>query len=125
MKTETLSKFQQEMKDRGLFRKIEVCVNLIPPPPEGIPCDLKEVYKAAAKGAILRYAQRHDDFAEALAEAAMEHLMEDVLTDDLFAPNAGFTPTAEEQANMNQAKKAAESLTSLLDGLAGLLKNNH
>lgn len=38
------------------------------------------------------YADKHDDFFEVFMDAALDHLMEDILTDDLFAPDAGFTP---------------------------------
>ena len=31
--TESVKKFKAEMEQRGLFRKITVAVNLIPPPP--------------------------------------------------------------------------------------------
>lgn len=69
------------------------------------------------------YADNHDDFFETLMDAAMDHLMEDVLTDDLFAPDAGFTPTAEETANMDKAKATAELLEGLLGGLGCFLKH--
>lgn len=58
-----------------------------------------------------------------MAEAAVNHLMDEILTDDLFAPDAGFTPTAEEQANMDKAKETAEMLDGLFRGLAGFLKH--
>lgn len=32
MKSDALNKFKEEMNRRGLFRKIQMCVNLIPPP---------------------------------------------------------------------------------------------
>lgn len=44
------------------------------------------------------YAQKHDDFCELMAEAATNHLFDTILTDDLFKPVEGFTPTDEEQA---------------------------
>ena len=33
MKSDALNHFKAEMEKRGLFRKIQVCANLIPPPP--------------------------------------------------------------------------------------------
>ena len=33
MKNDALNHFKEEMNKRGLFRKIQVCANLIPPPP--------------------------------------------------------------------------------------------
>ena len=117
--TESVKKFKAEMEQRGLFRKITVAVNLIPPPPPGIsPADLTALHKSAAKSAILMYADKHDDFSEVFMDAALDHLMEDILTDDLFAPDAGFTPTAEETANMDRAKATAELLEVLFRGLA-------
>lgn len=32
MKTDALNHFKEEMNRHGLLRKIQVCVNLIPPP---------------------------------------------------------------------------------------------
>ena len=32
MKNDALNHFKEEMNKRGLFRKIQVCANLIPPP---------------------------------------------------------------------------------------------
>ena len=32
MKNDALNQFKEEMNKRGLFRKIQVCANLIPPP---------------------------------------------------------------------------------------------
>lgn len=32
MKSDALNHFKAEMEKRGLFRKIQVCANLIPPP---------------------------------------------------------------------------------------------
>ena len=51
------------------------------------------------------YARKHDDFSDLLAEAAMENLFDTILTDDLFKPVEGFTPTDEERAKMEEAKK--------------------
>lgn len=114
--TESVKKFKAEMEQRGLFRKITVAVNLIPPLPGISPADLTALHKSAAKSAILMYADKHDDFFEVFMDAALDHLMEDILTDDLFAPDAGFTPTAEETAN--RAKATAELLEVLFRGLA-------
>lgn len=116
MKTDALNRFKEEMKNRGLFRKIQVCVNLIPPP-DAVRVDLQCLHKAAAKEALFMYARKHEDFADLMVEAAMDHLMDSVLTDDLFTPVAGFTPTEEEQVNMDRAKATAEALTGLLDFL--------
>lgn len=117
MKNDTLNRFKEEMNKRGLFRKIKVCANLIPPPPGVDGETLIAWHKAAAKSAVLMYAQRHDDFAKMLAEASLDHLMNTVLTDDLFNPESGFTPTANEQAAMDVAKATAERLTGLFDFL--------
>lgn len=61
-----------------------------------------------------------------MAEAAIDHLLNTVLSDDLFIPNGGFSPTKEEVNNMNRAKetadKAAKMLDTLFGGLADLLK---
>lgn len=61
-----------------------------------------------------------------MAEAAIDHLLNTVLSDDLFIPNGGFSPTKEEVDNMNRAKettdKAAKMLDTLFGGLADLLK---
>ena len=59
-------------------------------------------------------------------DAALNHLLDGVLTDDLFAPDKEFAPTKEEVDNMNRAKetadKAAKMLDTLFGGLADLLK---
>lgn len=118
MKTDALNHFKAEMEKRGLFRKITVAVNLIPPPTPCIdPEALTALHKMAAKEALFMYARKHEDFADLMAEAAMDHLMDSVLTDDLFTPVAGFTPTEEERATMDRAKATAEALTGLLDFL--------
>ena len=54
------------------------------------------------------YARKHDDFSDLLAEAAMENLFDTILTDDLFKPVEGFTPTDEERAKMEEAEKTVE-----------------
>lgn len=76
-----------------------------------------EFHKLAAREAIQIYAKHHQDFCDAMAEAALDHLFEDILTDDLFTPDAGFTPTMEEQANMKQAKATAKVITDLFGGV--------
>ena len=76
--------------------------------------------------AIANYAANHDDFYEVMFDAALDHLLDGVLTDDLFAPDKEFAPTKEEVDNMNRAKetadKAAKVLDTLFSGLADLLK---
>ena len=76
--------------------------------------------------AIANYAANHDDFYEVMFDAALNHLLDGVLTDDLFAPDKEFAPTKEEVDNMNRAKetadKAAKVLDTLFGGLADLLK---
>lgn len=123
MKNDTLKKFKEELNKRGLIRKIQVCVNLIPPPPGAESAEaVMELHKVAAREAIQMYAKHHEDFCDVMAEAALDHLFEDILTDDLFTPDAGFTPTMKEQANMKQAEATAEVITSLFGGLADFLK---
>lgn len=94
---DALNKFKAEMEKRGLFRKITV----------------------AAKEALIMYAQKHDDFSDLLAEAAFDNLFDTILTDDLFKPVEGFTPTDEERAKMEEAEKTAKALSGLFD----ILKN--
>lgn len=65
------------------------------------------------------YAQKHDDFCELLAEAATDHLFDTILTDDLFKPVEGFTPTDEERDNMKRAEETAKAFSALFD----ILKN--
>lgn len=76
--------------------------------------------------AIANYAANHDDFYEVMFDAALDHLLNTVLPDDLFIPDGGFSPTKEEVDNMNRAKetadKAAKVLDTLFGGLADLLK---
>ncbi len=55
-------------------------------------------------------------------DAALDHLLDGVLTDDLFAPDKEFSPTKEEVDNMNRAKETAELVNGLFHGLADLLK---
>lgn len=123
---DSLKQFKEEMEKRDLFRKIQVCVNLIPPPPGADGETLIELHRSAAKIAIRNYAEHHEDFCDVMAEAAIDHLLNTVLPDDLFIPNGDFSPTKEEVDNMNRAKetadKAAKMLDTLFGGLADLLK---
>lgn len=112
---DSLKQFKEEMEKRGLFRKITVAANLIPPPPGADPEALIAVHKLAAKKALIMYAQKHDDFCELMAEAATNHLFDTILTDDLFKPMEGFTPTDEEQAKMKEAEQTAKAITGLFD----------
>lgn len=112
---DSLKQFKEEMEKRGLFRKITVAANLIPPPPGLDPESLIAVHKLAAKEALIMYAQKHDDFCELMAEAATNHLFDTILTDDLFKPVEGFTPTDEEQAKMKEAEQTAKAITGLFD----------
>ena len=77
------------------------------------------IHKLAAKEALIMYAQKHDDFSDLLAEAAFDNLFDTILTDDLFKPVEGFTPTDEERAKMEEAEKTAKALSGLFD----ILKN--
>ncbi|WP_432489789.1 hypothetical protein [Flavonifractor plautii] len=112
---DSLKQFKEEMEKRGLFRKITVAANLIPPPPGLDPEALIAVHKLAAKEALIMYAQKHDDFCELMAEAATNHLFDTILTDDLFKPVEGFTPTDEERAKMKEAEQTAKAITGLFD----------
>lgn len=112
---DALNKFKAEMEKRGLFRKITVAANMIPPPPGLNPEALIAIHKLAAKEALIMYAQKHDDFSDLLAEAAMEHLFETILTDDLFKPVEGFTPTDEERAKVKEVEQTAKAITGLFD----------
>ena len=112
---DSLKQFKEEMEKRGLFRKITVAANLIPPPPGLDPEALIAVHKLSAKEALIMYAQKHDDFCELMAEAATNHLFDTILTDDLFKPVEGFTPTDEERAKMKEAEQTAKAITGLFD----------
>lgn len=112
---DSLKQFKEEMEKRGLFRKITVAANLIPPPPGFDPEALIAVHKLAAKEALIMYAQKHDDFCELMAEAATDHLFDTILTDDLFKPVEGFTHTDEERAKMKKAEQTAKAITDLFD----------
>lgn len=122
MKNDALNRFKEEMNRRGLIRKIQVCANLIPPPPDADPESLIQLHRNAAKVAIANYAANHDDFYEVMFDAALDHLLDGVLTDDLFAPDKEFTPTKEEVDTMNRAKETAELVNGLFHGLADILK---
>lgn len=122
MKNDALNRFKEEMNRRGLIRKIQVCANLIPPPPDADPESLIQLHRNAAKVAIVNYAANHDDFYEVMFDAALNHLLDGVLTDDLFAPDKEFAPTKEEVDTMNRAKETAELVNGLFHGLADILK---
>ena len=104
---DSMKKFKEEMEKRGIFRKLTVAANLIPPPPG--------VHKLAAKEALTMYANKHDDFCDLMAEAAFDNLFDTILTDDLFKPVEGFTPTDEERAKMEEAKETAKALSGLFN----------
>lgn len=72
--------------------------------------------------AIANYAANHDDFYEVMFDAALDHLLDGVLTDDLFAPDKEFAPTKEEVDTMNRVKGTAELVNGLFHGLADILK---
>lgn len=122
MKNDALNRFKEEMNRRGLIRKIQVCANLIPPPPDADPESLIQLHRNAAKVAIANYAANHDDFYEVMFDAALNHLLDGVLTDDLFAPDKEFAPTKEEVDTMNRVKGTAELVNGLFHGLADILK---
>lgn len=122
MKNDALNRFKEEMNRRGLIRKIQVCANLIPPPPDADPESLIQLHRNAAKMAIANYAANHDDFYEVMFDAALDHLLDGVLTDDLFAPDKEFAPTKEEVDTMNRAKETAELVNGLFHGLADIPK---
>lgn len=111
---DSMKKFKEEMEKLGLFRKITVAANLIPPP--GVePEALIAIHKLAAKEALTMYANKHDDFCDLMAEAAFDNLFDTILTDDLFKPVEGFTPTDEERAKMEEAKETAKALSGLFN----------
>lgn len=122
MKNDALNRFKEEMNRRGLIRKIQVCANLIPPPLDADPESLIQLHRNAAKMAIANYAANHDDFYEVMFDAALDHLLDGVLTDDLFAPDKEFAPTKEEVDTINRAKETAELVNGLFHGLADILK---
>lgn len=112
---DSMKKFKEEMEKRGLFRKLTVAANLIPPPPGVEPEALIAIHKLAAKEALTTYANKHDDFCDLMAEAAFDNLFDTILTDDLFKPVEGFTPTDEERAKMEEAEKTAKALSGLFN----------
>ena len=112
---DSMKKFKEEMEKLGLFRKITVAANLIPPPPGIEPEAVITLHKMAAKEAVIMYAQKHDDFCDLMAEAAFDNLFDTILTDDLFKPVEGFTPTDEERAKMEEAKETAKALSGLFN----------
>lgn len=112
---DSLKQFKEEMEKRGLFRKITVAANLIPPSPGIDPEAVIALHKLAAKEAVIMYAQKHDDFCELMVEAATDHLFDTILTDELFKPVEGFTSTDEERAKMEEAEKTAKALSGLFD----------
>ena len=122
MKNDALNRFKEEMNRRGLIRKIQMCANLIPPPPDADPESLIQLHLNAAKMAIANYAASHDDFYEVMFDAALDHLLDGVLTDDLFSPDKEFVPTKEEVDTMNRAKGTVELVNGLFHGLADILK---
>lgn len=93
-----------------------------PPPPGADGEALIELHRSAAKIAIRNYAEHHEDFCDVMADAALDHLLDGVLTDDLFAPDKEFAPTKEEVDAMNRAKETAELVNGLFHGLADILK---
>lgn len=122
MKNDALNRFKDELNRRGLIRKIQVCANLIPPPPDADTESLIQYHRSAAKMAIANYAANHDDFYEVMFDAALDHLLDGVLTDDLFIPDKEFAPTKEEVDAMNRAKETAEVVKGLFHGLADIFK---
>ena len=112
---DSMKKFKEEMEKLGLFRKITVVANLIPHPPGIDPEAVIALNKLAAKEAVIMYAQKHDDFCELMAEAATDHLLDTILTDELFKPVDGFTPTEEEQVKMKKAEEASKMIVGLFD----------
>lgn len=121
MKKDALNRFKDELDRRGLLRKIQLCVNMAPLPNAG-PESRIRLHKSAAKMAIIGYAAKHDDFYDTMVDAALEYLLDGVLTDDLFALDKEFVPTKEEVDTMNRAKETAELVNGLFHGLADILK---
>lgn len=99
----------------GTFPQDHRCRQPDPPPPGIDPEAVITLHKMAAKEAVIMYAQKHDDFCELMAEAATDHLFDTILTDDLFKPVEGFTPTDEERAKMEEAKETAKALSGLFN----------
>ena len=116
-------RFHEEVQrgngEAGTFPQDHRCRKPDPPPPGLNPEALIAIHKLAAKEALIMYAQKHDDFSDLLAEAAFDNLFDTILTDDLFKPVEGFTPTDEERAKMEEAEKTAKAISGLFD----ILKN--
>lgn len=101
--------------EAGAFPQDHCCRKPDPPPPGIEPEALIAIHKLAAKEALTMYANKHDDFCELMAEAAFDNLFDTILTDDLFKPVEGFTPTDEERAKMEEAEKTAKALSGLFN----------
>ena len=99
----------------GPFPQTYRCRKPDPPPPGVEPEALIAIHKLAAKEALTMYANKHDDFCDLMAEAAFDNLFDTILTDDLFKPVEGFTPTDEERAKMEEAKETAKALSGLFN----------
>lgn len=117
--TDPIQRIKEEMEKRGLMRKLAVCVNGNPPPPGMSPANVTALHKNSAKIAVLGYAANHKDFGELLMDAAINHLMADLLTDDLFIPDPNFTPTPKEAAMIRKAKETA-ALLNIVRAIHGL-----
>lgn len=111
--TDPIQRIKEEMDKRGLMRNFAVCVNGNPPPPGMSPADAVAIHKKFAQDSLLAYAARHKDFGEILMDAALDYLMADLLTDDLFTPDPNFTPIPEEAVKIRKAKEAAAMLNIL------------
>lgn len=112
-------RFHEEVQrgngEAGTFPQDHCCRKPDPPPPGINPEAVIALHKLAAKEALIMYAQKHEDFGDLLAEAAFDNLFDTILTDDLFKPVEGFTPTDEERAKMEEAEKTAKALSGLFD----------
>lgn len=112
-------RFHEEVQrgngEAGTFPQDHRCRQPDPPPPGIEPEALIAIHKLAAKEALTMYANKHDDFCELMAEAAFDNLFDTILTDDLFKPVEGFTPTDEERAKMEEAEKTAKALSGLFN----------
>lgn len=116
-----VKKFRAELERRGLIRKIQVVALLNPPPDNLTPEAGLALKKSAVKTSLMLYAAKHDDFGEAMWDAAIDLLLETVITDELVSPDpTTLVPTPAEKAKVENAKL----LTSLLHGgLADMFKN--
>lgn len=112
-------RFHEEVQrgngEAGTFPQDHRCRQPDPPPPGVEPEALIAIHKLAAKEALTMYANKHDDFCDLMAEAAFDNLFDTILTDDLFKPVEGFTPTDEERAKMEEAKETAKALSGLFN----------